>query len=126
MLRRKGKKWLCGLIVSLCLIGSAMPVMAETVPFDITVPGDIISKRSVKADSEQRFYVTGTSFNKGGYLYCVSSRMHTTVTSNTATISSGNPASNATYKSYAAPRYDYFMTCSASTSGLHVLGRYTP
>lgn len=54
------------------MVGSTVPAMAQTVSFDITVPGDILSQRAIKADSEQRFYVTGSSFNKSGTLRCTS------------------------------------------------------
>lgn len=66
MLNKKIKRTLCGLVASLCLVGSTVPVFAETVDFDVTVPGDILSPRAAKFDSEQRFYVTGTLFNKTG------------------------------------------------------------
>lgn len=103
-----------------------VPVFADTVTFNITIPGDIISKRSVKADDEQKFYVTGTKFSGSGKLYCKSSRLHATTTSNTATISKNTPSASASYTSYALPRYEYFMHCTASVGSLHVEGRYTP
>lgn len=62
---------MCAFVVSLCLTGSTVPALAETVGFDITVPGDILSLRTAKADSEQRFYVTGTMFSKTVTLYRV-------------------------------------------------------
>ena len=110
MMKMNRKKWLCGVAASLCLTGSTVPVFADTVTFNITIPGDIISKRSVKADDEQKFYVTGTKFSGSGKLYCKSSRLHATTTST----------------SYALPRYEYFMHCTASVGSLHVEGRYTP
>ena len=70
MMNKKIKRTLCGLVASLCLVGSTVPVFAETVDFDVTVPGDILSPRAAKFDSEQRFYVTGTLFNKTGRLDC--------------------------------------------------------
>ena len=91
MMKMNRKKWLCGVAACLCLTGSTVPVFADTVTFNITIPGDIISKRSVKADDEQKFYVTGTKFSGSGKLYCKSSRLHATTTSNTATISKNTP-----------------------------------
>ena len=93
MMKMNRKKWLCGVAACLCLTGSTVPVFADTVTFNITIPGDIISKRSVKADDEQKFYVTGTKFSSSGKLYCKSSRLHATTTSNTATISKNTPNS---------------------------------
>ena len=55
MMNKKIKRAMCGLAASLCLVGSTVPVFAETVDFNVTVPGDILSKRAEKADSEQRF-----------------------------------------------------------------------
>ena len=126
MMKVNRKKWLCGLAAILCLAGGTVPTFADTVKFDITVPGDVVSKRVVKADDEQKFYVTGTNFSGSGTLCCTSSRLHATTTFHVAEISKNNPSSNAPYKSYAQPKYEYFMHCTASTSGLHVLGRYTP
>ena len=85
MMNKKIKRAMCGLAASLCLVGSTVPVFAETVDFNVTVPGDILSRRAVKADSEQRFYVTGTSFNKTGTLNCRSiNRKNSAIQSNTA------------------------------------------
>ena len=46
MMKMNRKKWLCGVAACLCLTGSTVPVFADTVTFNITIPGDIISKRS--------------------------------------------------------------------------------
>lgn len=127
MLNKKVKRALCGLAASLCLVGSTVPVFAETVNFNVTVPGDIISPRAAKADSEQRFYVTGNSFNKTGTLYCRSiNRSNSAIQSNTASISPSKLSSNASYRSYAPSGQYYYMTTSASVPNLHVTGRYTP
>lgn len=40
MLSKKLKKVILGFVTALCLTGSAMPVMADTVRFNVTVPGD--------------------------------------------------------------------------------------
>ena len=108
MMKMNRKKWLCGVAACLCLTGSTVPVFAD------------------KADDEQKFYVTGTKFSGSGKLYCKSSRLHATTTSNTATISKNTPSASASYTSYALPRYEYFMHCTASVGSLHVEGRYTP
>ncbi|MDO4274812.1 MAG: hypothetical protein Q4D16_14180 [Eubacteriales bacterium] len=127
MLNKKLKRAMCGLVASLCVAGCTVPVFAETVTFNITVPGDIISKRALKADSEQRFYVTGTSFSSAGTLYCTSINLNdSTIRSNTASISRSKPSSNASYRKYAPAGQYYYMSTSASVSGLHVTGRYTP
>ena len=44
MMKMNRKKWLCGVAACLCLTGSTVPVFADTVTFNITIPGDIISK----------------------------------------------------------------------------------
>lgn len=101
-------------------------MFADTVTFNITIPGDAISQRAVKADDEQRFYVTGTKFSGSGTLYCRSSRLNMTTTSNTAVISRDISRANASYTSYAPPGYEYFLHCTASVGSLNVEGRYTP
>lgn len=127
MLNKKVKRALCGLAASLCLVGSTVPVFAETVDFDITVPGDIISPRADKADSEQRFYVTGNSFNRTGTLHCTSIHLkNSAIQSNIASISSRHLSSNASYRRNAPSGQFYYMTTSASVSNLKVTGRYTP
>ena len=127
MMNKKIKRILCGLTASLCMVGSTVPAMAQTVSFDITVPGDILSQRAVKADSEQRFYVTGTSFNKTGTLNCRSiNRNNSAIQSNTASISPSKLSGSASYRSYAPSGQYYYMTTSASVPNLHVTGRYTP
>ena len=70
MLSKKLKKVILGFVTALCLTGSAMPVMADTVRFNVTVPGDPKSKRIPKSDDEQKFYVTGTYFSSYGTLSC--------------------------------------------------------
>ena len=55
MLSKKLKKVILGFVTALCLTGSAMPVMADTVRFNVTVPGDPKSKRIPKSDDEQNF-----------------------------------------------------------------------
>ena len=46
MINKKIKRVMCGLVTSLCLVGSTTPVFAETVPFDITVPVNITVRQS--------------------------------------------------------------------------------
>lgn len=123
----KLKKILGAFVVSACLMATAAPVLAETVNFDITVPGDILSKRAVKKDWEQKFYVTGTSFNKNGTLFCTSiKRSDSSVRSKEASISPGKLSANASYTKLASPGEYYYMTTYSFTNNLHVLGRYTP
>jgi hypothetical protein len=127
MMNKKIKRAMCGLAASLCLVGSTVPVFAETVDFNVTVPGDILSRRAVKADSEQRFYVTGTLFNKTGTLNCRSiNRKDSAIQSKIASISPSHLSSSASYYRNAPSEQYYYMTTSASVSNLHVTGRYTP
>lgn len=94
--------------------------------YNVTIPGDPYSYAVRKADTEQRFYVTGTSFNKSGTLRCRSGKAGQGTSSNSAYISSGSRASSASYTSYAAPNYTYEMYATSGTSGLNVRGRFTP
>lgn len=49
MLSKKLKKVILGFVTALCLTGSAMPVMADTVRFNVTVPGDPKSQREYQS-----------------------------------------------------------------------------
>lgn len=127
MMNKKIKKALCGLAASLCVVGATVPVMADTVPFDVTVPGDPKSVRVIKADGEQNFYVTGTYFSSYGILSCRSYQLDNQhVFSNYVKISKGSPSGHEEYTSYAKPNVYYFMSTNASLTGLNVQGRYTP
>ena len=109
------------------MVGSTVPAMAQTVSFDITVPGDILSQRAKKADYEQRFYVTGNSFNKIGTLHCTAiNRKFSSIKSNVASINPNKLSDKAFYLTDAPAEQYYYMTTSASVSNLHVTGRYTP
>ena len=127
MMNKKIKRIFCGLTASLCMVGSTVPAMAQTVSFDITVPGDILSQRAKKADYEQRFYVTGNSFNQIGTLHCTSiNRKFSSIKSNVASINPNKLSDKAFYLTDAPAEQYYYMTTSASVSNLHVTGRYTP
>lgn len=109
MLNKKIKRTLCGLVASLCLVGSTVPVFAETVDFDVTVPGDILSPRAAKFDSEQRFYVTGTLFNKTGRLDCRSiNRTNSAIQSRIASISPSYLSSRKKVLGIRANRRDFY------------------
>lgn len=104
-MRKIIKRTLCVLSATMCVLGTAA---------------------TASADTEQRFYVTGTSFNKSGTLRCRSGKAGQGTSSNSAYISSGSRASSASYTSYAAPNYTYEMYATSGTSGLNVRGRFTP
>ena len=121
------RKVAMAMVAAMAMSAFTVPVFAETVDFSVTVPADILSRRAVKADSEQRFYVTGTSFNKTGRLDCRSiNRKNSAIQSGIASISPSHLSSSASYYRNAPSRQYYYMTTSASVSNLHVTGRYTP
>ncbi len=123
---KRFKKAICILGAAVCVLGTAMSASADTIQFNVTCPGDPYSYTVRKADSEQRFYVTGTSFNKTGTLYCTSYKVLDHSVSGTTSISSSNRSSSGEYKKYAMYGTDYEMYTTASVSGLNVIGRYTP
>lgn len=125
-MKNRIKKAICVLGTVACMLGSTLPASAETIQFNVTPPGDPYSYSVKKADSEQRFYVTGTNFNKSGILRCVSGIAGQGSMSNTAYISSSSAASSAQYRIYAPSNKYYEMYTSSSTSSLNVRGRYTP
>lgn len=102
-------------------------VMADTVRFNVTVPGDPKSKRIPKSDDEQKFYVTGTYFSSYGTLSCRSYQLENQhVFSETKDISRTAPSNKGKYKSWAKPHVYYFMSSHSSLNGMNVEGRYTP
>lgn len=126
-MKNKVKKVLCGLAIAFCVTANAAPVFADTVTFDITVPGDIKSKKIEKADYEQNFYVTGTYFSKSGTLSCMSFQYNNPrICSDIARITPTATRDDAAYNSFAKPGVYYYMTTTSSVNNLHVKGRYTP
>ena len=102
-------------------------IMADTVRFNVTVPGDPKSKRIPKSDDEQKFYVTGTYFSSYGTLSCRSYQLENQhVFSETKDISRTAPSNKGKYKSWAKPHVYYFMSSHSSLNGMNVEGRYTP
>ena len=131
MMKQRVKRMLCALAVGACVCGTTLPVFADRVHFDITVPGskpsDTVSKRTNKSDSEQNFYVTGTEFHKNGMLNCESIKVEDeSVRSYVAGITPAAPSANKSYKKYAASNNLYYMAASSSVNDFHVCGRYTP
>ena len=115
------------LLAALMITGAAVPVFAETITFDVTIPGDFLSRRALKADSEQKFYVSATSFNKPGALQCTSYNLsNSSIYSYMATIRPSKLSDNKIYRSTAPAGQYYYMSTWSATSGLHVTGRYTP
>ncbi len=126
-MRKTFKKTLCAVSAAMCILGSAIPASADTVSFNVTTPGDPYSYAVKKADSEQRFYVTGTSFSRSGIiLRCRSGKAGQGMQSNTASISSASRASSASYTSRAYKEQLYEMYTTSSLNGFNVTGRYTP
>mgnify|MGYP005760090877 FL=1 len=127
MMKRHWKRVVCAATAALCLAGTAVPTFAETVDFDVTYPGDIISPRAVKADGEQRFYVTATYFNLYNGLYCTSHLLQDPgLDSYQAVITPDAPSSSAEYRYFAPAGIPYFMQVDSALNGLRVQGRYTP
>ena len=120
------KKAICVFGATMYVLGAATIVSADTVTFNVTAPGDPYSYAVRKADTEQRFYVTGTGFSNSGSLMCTSGLAGEDHSSHTATISSGHRAASAGYRAYAYPNYEYEMHSRSSVAGLNVTGRYTP
>ncbi len=126
-MKRKAKGMLCALAMGMCVFGTALSVYADTVHFSITVPGDVISKRTLKADSEQKFYVTGTEFHQSGSMSCMSAKVkNPTIQSAYTTIRPEAPSSSAPYLSYADYDEYYYMSANSTINGYHACGRYTP
>ena len=76
MMKQRVKRMLCALAVGACVCGTTLPVFAATIHFDITVPGDTISKREKKTNSTQSFKVEGTEFHQNAVLSCESIKLN--------------------------------------------------
>ncbi|MDO4337223.1 MAG: hypothetical protein Q4C91_03940 [Eubacteriales bacterium] len=120
------KKAFCVFGTAMCLLGSTVTASADTIQFNVTYPGDQYSYTVRKADSEQRFYVTGTSFSRTGRLYCTSHKVSDHSVSGSTSITPSSPSSSGAYGKYAKAKEQYELYTTASVSGLNVIGRYTP
>lgn len=110
-------------------MGIAMPVYADTIPFNITIPYDTLSPKTYKADSEQKFYVTGHTFdNPIGILQCYSLNYNNkNINSYETGISKNNPRGSAYYRTKAPFGQLYYMlTYSENATNFTVTGNYTP
>lgn len=124
---KKIKKIVVLVLVMACFMSTQVPVMAERIEFDLTIPGDTISKRADKADTEQRFYVRGYSFSNSATLMCQSVKLtDPNFQSYTASISSSVTSDDAAYPSYAQPGIYYYLHGRTSGASLRVMGYYTP
>lgn len=125
MMSKKAKKLLCVLSASLCVVGASVPASADTITFNVTTGSDPYSYTVRKADSEQKFYVTGTYFSNSARLYCQSHKVSDTSVKGTTSISSSSPSSSGSYSKTAASGVYYELYTYASKT-INVKGRYTP
>lgn len=139
MVNKGLRKLSCALAMAACLMGTAAPaVHAATSDYTFTVSSnaalntDTISKRTMKADSEQAYYATATGFDGRGTIYVHSRKLDETVSSTEVDLRSGslNTTKKGTYNKYAAYNAYYYLKArfGASADGNHltVVGRYTP
>lgn len=130
MLKPKLKKALCVMATVISVAGTVSPVLADTTNFNITVSIDEKSPRAKKADSEQKFFVTGTYFNlKNSTFHAKSVNLNNSKLQSqyTAQISSGSPKATTRYGSYyAGAGVQHYLKAVGGVSGLQVKGRYTP
>lgn len=125
------KKMKIFLYVFLCMVLLnifSISVYAQDIAFDITIPGDTISKRAQKADYEQKFYVTAVTMNKNGKFICESVQLNNKNNySETVTLEKDKTMSgNGVYFWSAPAGYYYYLQSYSSVSNMHVIGRYTP
>ena len=136
-MKKSLKKMLCVLLTVMSLIGMTMTVSADTVEFTITANTDTLSKKVLKSSSsyENRAYVTATYFNRAGSFQCMSAcySKPSIVSEDMYVYGSGgytgeNDAAKDTgaYYSTAPGGIYYYMSASANSNGLNMLGRFTP
>ena len=127
----KLKRLACAALASCALLATSIPVaFAGTVEFDITNPGDTLSKKAMKDASawENCFYVTPHYFSKTGTLNCLSVRYDdTSVYSYSIALmpSHLNTTKSARYRTTAIGDKYYYMSGTA-TVNLNVSGNYKP
>lgn len=127
MMKQRVKKMLCALAVGACVCGTTLPVFAGTIHFDITVPGDTVSKREVKDNRTQSFKVEGTEFHQNAVLSCESIKIDDdSIRTGVVGISPGDRVKTSRYTKTAPYDEKYYMATSAQVSKLHVCGNYTP
>ena len=124
---------MAGLLSTAVLVGCAVPVVAETVKFTITANTDTVSKKAEKSSDyyENRAYVTATYFNGRGSFQCMSVNYDNRRIATEDMYVSGNGGytesrASAVYHPQAPGGVYYFMSASSNTTGLNMLGRYTP
>lgn len=126
------KLWILLVCAGLCI--TSIPAYAQTVDFNITVTEsarkDPISKRAMKADTEQQYYVTVTSGVGGGVLRAHSERIDAEVISASIYISretTGQTLTASYYTKANAGAY-YFLNAywSHGYGDANIHGRYTP
>ena len=127
MMKQRVKRMLCALAVGACVCGTTLPVFAGRIHFDITVPGDTVSKRETKNNSLQNFKVEGTEFHQNAVLSCESIKIgDDSVRTGVVGISPWDRVKTAKYNSTVKNGQVFYMATSAQVSGLHVCGYYTP
>lgn len=136
-MKKSLKRLLCVVCAVMSLIGITMTASADTVEFTITANTDTLSKKVKKGDTyyENRAYVTATYFNRAGTFQCmaacyskpniVSEDMYVSGTGGyTGEVASAKDSGE--YYSSAPGGIYYYMSASANSNGLNMLGRFTP
>ena len=124
------KRAACAALLSCTLLSASLPAaFAAKIPFDITNPGDTLTRKVLKnTDGDQYFYVTPFYFSNRGTLNCLSTNyLDHSIYSYSVTIDSSdiNRTASARYRTYAPGDQNYFMS-GTSTVSLNVSGDYTP
>lgn len=128
-MKKKLRKIICTVISAVMIMGIAIPVYADRTPFNITIPYDTLSPKTWKADDEQKFYVTGHTFdNPIGVLQCYSLNYNNkNINSDQTGISQKYPRGSAYYRTHAPYGELYYMlTYSENATDFNVTGYYTP
>lgn len=127
------RKLSCIIAVSACVLGTTMTASADTVNFNVTLPGDPYSYAVKKSDSEQNFYVTTTSHYLSGFFFAQSQQIENgSVISNQIgqhfhiKADKVSRRSVGTYARHADAYKSYQLVTSSSRIGMNVKGRYTP
>ncbi len=136
-MRKTCKKKICALVSIACIAGATLAVSADTVEFTITANTDTLSRKVTKSGTyyENKAYVTATYFNRAGTFQCMSVNYdkpniasEDMYVSGTGGYTGENDRAKDTgiYHPQAPAGDWYYMSASAYSNGLNMLGRFTP
>lgn len=138
-MRRKLKSIICALTIALSVCSFASVAEAATIPLDVTATNvsgvaskDPYSRKEVKSDSEQNFYITLTSLTNGPSMsftaYNDARERVSAVNGLTISSTELNNTKKCKYSVTALQGAKYYVLAQAPLyyANVHAVGRYCP